>query len=100
LVLDEATSAVDTETERNIQEALDRLIKDRTVIAIAHRLSTLRKANRIMVVKDGELIEVGQHSELMKLKGEYYKLHAMQNEMHELMHGKLNQEVTHETSMQ
>jgi len=88
LILDEATSAVDTETERKIQDALDKLIEGRTVIAIAHRLSTLRKANKIFVVKKGEISEVGTHIELMNLGGEYKKLQTMQAEMFELMHGK------------
>jgi len=88
LILDEATSAVDTETERKIQDALDRVVEGRTVIAIAHRLSTLRKANRIFVVKAGEIIEVGTHHELIEKKGEYKKLQDMQSEMYELMHGK------------
>ncbi len=87
LILDEATSAVDTETERKIQDALDRLVEGRTVIAIAHRLSTLRKANRIFVVKDGKLDEVGTHAELMANGGEYKKLQDMQTEMFNLMHG-------------
>lgn len=91
LILDEATSAVDTETERKIQDALDKLVQGRTVIAIAHRLSTLRKANRIFVVKKGEVVEVGTHSELMAIKGEYKKLQDMQTEMYQLMHG--NEEV-------
>jgi len=91
LILDEATSAVDTETERKIQDALDKLIEGRTVIAIAHRLSTLRKANRILVVKKGEIAEVGTHVELMKLGGEYKKLQDMQTEMFELMHGNTNE---------
>lgn len=86
LILDEATSAVDTETERKIQDALDRLVEGRTVIAIAHRLSTLRKANRILVVKDGEIEEVGTHQELMKNDGEYKKLQDMQTEMFNLLH--------------
>ena len=86
LVLDEATSAVDTETERKIQDALDKLIVGRTVIAIAHRLSTLRKANRIFVVKSGEISEIGTHQELMEKKGEYRKLQDMQTQMFELMH--------------
>lgn len=87
LILDEATSAVDTETERQIQDALDKLVEGRTVIAIAHRLSTLRKANRIFVIKNGEIVEEGQHQDLMNLKGEYRKLQDMQMEMHNLMHG-------------
>ncbi len=84
LILDEATSAVDTETERNIQEALDRLIEGRTVFAVAHRLSTLRKANRIFVIDNGEIVERGTHEELLsKEEGEYRKLHRMQQEMSE-----------------
>jgi len=84
LILDEATSAVDTETERNIQEALDRLSKGRTVFAVAHRLSTLRKANRIFVIGDGKIVEEGTHSDLLsKINGEYAKLHQMQKEMSE-----------------
>jgi ATP-binding cassette subfamily B protein len=87
LILDEATSAVDTETERNIQQALDSIVKGRTVIAIAHRLSTLRKANRIIVLKDGVIAESGTHRNLMDNGGVYKKLQDMQNEMHQLMHG-------------
>lgn len=84
LILDEATSAVDTETERNIQGALDNLIKGRTVIAIAHRLSTLRKANRIFVVDKGCLAECDTHENLLnKEDGIYKKLHQMQKEMDE-----------------
>ena len=84
LILDEATSAVDTETERNIQEAIDRLIEGRTVFAVAHRLSTLRKANRIFVVGKGGIVEQGSHADLLsKEKGEYKKLHQMQKEMSE-----------------
>lgn len=85
LILDEATSSVDTETERNIQDAIDRLVSGRTVIAIAHRLSTLRRANRILVVKDGKLAEQGTHEELLALKdGVYKKLNSMQKELHEM----------------
>ena len=65
LILDEATSSVDTETEKLIQEALDRLTKNRTTIAIAHRLSTLKNADRILVLEDGDLVEEGTHDELM-----------------------------------
>lgn len=79
LILDEATSSVDTETEREIQEALDRLIAGRTVLAIAHRLSTLRKASRLFVIEDGRLVEAGSHRELvMKPHGRYRRLHEMQ----------------------
>lgn len=85
LILDEATSSVDTETERNIQDAIDRLVSGRTVIAIAHRLSTLRRANRILVVKDGVLREEGTHEELLAIEdGVYKKLNSMQKELHEM----------------
>jgi ATP-binding cassette subfamily B protein len=83
LILDEATSAVDTETEREIQEALDRLIAGRTVFAIAHRLSTLRRASRLFVIVDGRLAETGTHRELMQvIDGRYRRLHEMQLSMH------------------
>lgn len=83
LILDEATSNVDTETERKIQEALDRLVRGRTVVAIAHRLSTLQKANRLLVIKDGMLVEEGTHAELLALPdGVYRKLHDMQQQLH------------------
>ena len=79
LILDEATSSVDTETERHIQEALERLIHGRTVFAIAHRLSTLRKASRLFVIKDGCLAECGTHHELLqKTDGIYRRLFEMQ----------------------
>ena len=79
LILDEATSAVDTETEREIQEALERLIHGRTVFAIAHRLSTLRKASRLFVIEDGCLAECGTHHELLqKTDGTYRRLFEMQ----------------------
>ena len=79
LILDEATSSVDTETEREIQEALERLITGRTVFAIAHRLSTLRKASRVFVIEDGRLVESGTHAELLRSShGRYRKLYEMQ----------------------
>jgi len=82
LILDEATSAVDTETERNIQEALDRLIEGRTVFAIAHRLSTLRKADRLVVIENGRISEEGSHSELLaRPEGTYRRLYEMQREL-------------------
>ena len=74
LILDEATSALDTETEHLIQEALERLIKGRTTFAIAHRLSTLRHATRLLCLNDGKIAETGTHDELLAKKGIYYKL--------------------------
>ncbi|MBC7490526.1 MAG: ABC transporter ATP-binding protein [Glaciimonas sp.] len=78
LILDEATSSVDTSTEKEIQKALDNLVKGRTTIAIAHRLSTLRKANRLVVIDRGEIVEVGNHDELMASEGAYYRLYQAQ----------------------
>ena len=78
LILDEATSAVDTETEREIQEALDNLVQGRTTIAIAHRLSTLRKADRLVVMDRGEVVEVGPHDALMEQQGAYWRLYQAQ----------------------
>jgi ATP-binding cassette subfamily B protein len=78
LVLDEATSSVDTESEMMIQQAIDKLISDRTAIVIAHRLSTISKADKIIVLDKGEIREMGTHEELLKLEGFYYKLHSMQ----------------------
>jgi ATP-binding cassette subfamily B multidrug efflux pump len=78
LILDEATSSVDTESEQLIQHAIDKLIAGRTSIIIAHRLSTIRKANNIMVLDRGEVKEIGNHDELLALNGFYSKLHEMQ----------------------
>ncbi|TFW09362.1 ABC transporter ATP-binding protein [Oxalobacteraceae bacterium OM1] len=78
LILDEATSSVDTTTEREIQKALDNLVRGRTTIAIAHRLSTLRRANRLVVLDRGQIVEVGQHDELLEKQGAYYALHQAQ----------------------
>ena len=79
LIFDEATASVDSETEHLIQEAIERLISGRTTIMIAHRLSTLSKANKIIVVDGGEIIEFGSHDELMAKKGKYYRLIEMQS---------------------
>ncbi|MGL4738165.1 MAG: ABC transporter transmembrane domain-containing protein [Cellulosilyticaceae bacterium] len=84
LILDEATASVDTETEAAIQEALGKLIENRTTFAIAHRLSTLRNATRLVVLNKGEIIETGTHQELMKQKGKYYSLVMAQREMTKL----------------
>ena len=81
LILDEATSSIDTKTEQALQEGLDRLLKGRTSFVIAHRLSTIKNATRIMVINDGQIIEQGSHEELMKIKGEYYELYTSQYEM-------------------
>ncbi|MDH3686352.1 MAG: ATP-binding cassette domain-containing protein, partial [Myxococcales bacterium] len=82
LVLDEATSSVDTETEYKIQEALDRLVAGRTVFAIAHRLSTLRRADRLFVIEDGKLKEQGTHAELLAIPGGIYeRLYGMQRQL-------------------
>ena len=80
LILDEATSSVDVETEKKIQQAIDRLVQNRTTFAIAHRLSTLRNADRLFVIEKGKGAECGSHAELMEKKGIYYKLVETQRE--------------------
>lgn len=83
LILDEATSSIDTESEILIQQAIDKLIYGRTSIVIAHRLSTIRKANKILVLDKGEIKEMGTHNELLSKQGFYYQLHKMQFEKQE-----------------
>ena len=83
LILDEATSSVDTESEALIQHAIEKLISNRTSIVIAHRLSTIRKANKIIVLDKGEIKEIGSHNELLEKRGFYYQLHKMQFEKQE-----------------
>jgi ATP-binding cassette subfamily B protein len=85
LILDEATAAIDTETEQHIQMALERLLADRTSLVIAHRLSTIRRADRILVLHKGHLREIGTHEELLAMGGIYHKLYQLQvREEHEL----------------
>ena len=78
LILDEATSALDTESERLVQDALERLMKTRTTVAIAHRLSTIKNADEIYVLHEGHIVEQGSHDKLMSANGYYRKLHDMQ----------------------
>lgn len=85
LILDEATAAMDTATERKIQSSVAMLREGRTTIAIAHRLSTLKDADKIAVISDGEMIEYGTFEELIKLKGEYYNLYKIQNDLRRQM---------------
>ena len=81
LVLDEATSSIDTRTERLIEKGLDALMRDRTVFVIAHRLSTVRNANAILVIEDGRIIERGDHAGLLAQRGRYYQLYTGQFEL-------------------
>ena len=81
MVLDEATSSIDTHTEKLIEKGMDELMNGRTTFVIAHRLSTVRNANAIMVLEHGEIIERGTHEELLKLKGRYYQLYTGKAEL-------------------
>ena len=81
LILDEATSSVDTRTERHIEHGMDRLMKTRTTIVIAHRLSTVRNANAIIVLENGEIIERGDHDDLLQQRGRYYELYTGKKEL-------------------
>ena len=76
LIMDEATSSVDTRTERTIQKAMDRLLEGRTSFVIAHRLSTITSADRIIVIKKGDIVDSGTHEELIAAKGQYYQLYT------------------------
>ena len=78
LILDEATSSVDTRTEKNIQDAMVKLMKNRTSLIIAHRLSTIRDADKIVVMDQGRVVEIGNHEELLAAKGKYYELYMTQ----------------------
>jgi ATP-binding cassette subfamily B protein len=78
LILDEATSSVDTETEMRVRDALGRLVEGRTSLVIAHRLSTIQRASRILVMHKGQVRESGTHAELLALRGIYYKLYQLQ----------------------
>ncbi|MBN1671695.1 MAG: ABC transporter ATP-binding protein [Kiritimatiellae bacterium] len=84
LILDEATSSVDSETEKQIQEAIANLVRGRTTIAIAHRLATLKNASRLFVIDDGKMVERGTHEELMAKEGEYFKLVQTQTELNKI----------------
>ena len=75
LILDEATSSIDTRTEALIEKGMDQLMEGRTVFVIAHRLSTVRNANAIMVLEQGKIVERGDHAELLEQKGKYYQLY-------------------------
>ena len=81
VILDEATSNLDTESERYIQESLGKLMHQRTTLVIAHRLSTIQKADQILVIEEGRIAEQGKHQELLEKKGRYYELYTYQTRM-------------------
>ena len=81
LILDEATSSVDTRTEKHIEKGMDRLMTERTTLVIAHRLSTVRDADAIMVLEQGEISERGTHEDLLAMKGRYYELYTGKREL-------------------
>ena len=81
MLLDEATSSIDTRTEQHIQQGMDALMEGRTVFVIAHRLSTVRNADCIVVIEHGEIMEKGSHTELLEEKGRYYQLYTGQFEL-------------------
>jgi ATP-binding cassette subfamily B multidrug efflux pump len=81
MILDEATSSIDTRTERLIEKGLDELMRDRTLFVIAHRLSTVRNADAIIVIEDGEIIERGDHDDLLARRGRYWQLYTGQFEL-------------------
>jgi len=85
LILDEATSSVDSETERQIQEAIAHLIEGRTTFAIAHRLATLRNATRLVVLDKGEIVETGTHAELMEKQGVFHELVTTQSQLNQII---------------
>ena len=78
MILDEATSSLDSESEKNVQEAIESLMHKRTVIVIAHRLSTVQNANKIIVLNKGNIVQEGKHEELINIEGIYKELHKMQ----------------------
>ena len=85
LILDEATASVDVQTEKQIQEAMGRLARGRTTISIAHRLSTLREADRLIVLDEGRIVEQGSHAELMQRRGAFYDLVQLQQAVSQII---------------